>query len=417
VSGRASFRKGLRVSQRLVLAALGMAAAALADGNASTRTAMIPNPTLLAGPAFANEMEGSLVRAIVGLREAGLKQAMDEIDRALERNPNFKLGHMVRGDMLMARAGKPVAFASNAASADSVAPLQDEARVRMHRYLDAPRVVDDLPAPVLQLAPSQAHVLLVDTSRSRLFVYANDGGRPRYVTDFYISLGKNGVEKQRSGDQKTPLGVYRIIAARERLPDFYGPGAFPLDYPNDWDRLQHRDGHGIWLHGTPSDTYSRAPFATDGCVVLTNEDFARLSTFVDVSRTPVVIGQGVEWQEPKRWEAGREAFLAAFGRWKSDWESRDAERYFSHYSQDFRSESRDFASWKAQKRKVNSGKQWIKVGVKDVSVFAYPGARDVMMITFEQDYRSNNLSNRTVKRQYWSREGNAWRIVHEAIVS
>ena len=101
------------------------------------------------------------------------------------------------------------------------------------------------------------------------------------MTDFYISLGKNGVEKQRQGDQKTPLGVYRVISARERLPDFYGPGAFPLDYPNDWDRLQHRNGHGIWLHGTPSDTYSRAPWATDGCVVLTNEDFAKLSRYVD----------------------------------------------------------------------------------------------------------------------------------------
>ena len=414
--GRASYRSGLRIAQRVGLASFCMAAAALADGSASPRTAMIANPSLIAGPAFANEMEGSLVRAIVGLRETGLKQAMVEIDRALERNPNFKLGHLVRGDMLMARAGKPVAFASNAASADSVAPLQDEARVRMHRYLDAPRV-DDLPAPVLQLAPSQAHVLLVDTSRSRLFVYANDGGRPRYVTDFYISLGKNGVEKQRSGDQKTPLGVYRIVAAREKLPDFYGPGAFPIDYPNDWDKLQHRDGHGIWLHGTPSDTYSRAPFATDGCVVLTNEDFARLSTFVDVSRTPVVIGQGVEWHEPKRWESERVAFLAEFGRWKADWESRDVDRYFSHYSPAFRSESRDIGSWKAQKRKVSSGKQWIKVGVKDVSLFAYPGARDLMMITFEQDYRSNNLSKRTVKRQYWTREGGAWRILHEAVVS
>jgi hypothetical protein len=41
----------------------------------------------------------------------------------------------------------------------------------------------------------------------------------------------------------------------------------------------------------------------------------------------------------------------------------------------------------------------------------------MMMVTFEQDYRSNNLSNRTHKRQYWTREGNRWRIVHESVVS
>jgi hypothetical protein len=39
------------------------------------------------------------------------------------------------------------------------------------------------------------------------------------------------------------------------------------------------------------------------------------------------------------------------------------------------------------------------------------------MVTFQQDYRSNNLSNRIVKRQFWTREGREWRIVHEAVVS
>jgi len=402
----------MRVAQRVALAGFCMTATWLADGSMTP----MPGVSLLGGLRFGNEVEGSLVRAIIGLRETGLRQAMEEIDRAVERNPNFRLAHLIRGDMLMARAGKPVAFAAATASADSVAPFQDEARARVNRYLAGPRM-QDLPAPVLQLAPSQAHVLLVDTSRSRLFVYANDGGRPRYVTDFYISLGKNGVEKQRQGDQKTPLGVYRVVAAKERLPDFYGPGAFPLDYPNDWDKLQRRDGHGIWLHGTPSDTYSRAPWATDGCVVLTNEDFSKLSSYVDVSRTPVVIGQAVEWREPRRWESERESILAAFASWKSDWESLDANRYFSHYAAGFRSETRDLAAWKAQKRKVNAVKSWVKVGVSEVSLFAYPGARDLMMITFEQDYRSSNLSNRTVKRQYWTREGGAWRIVHESVVS
>jgi murein L,D-transpeptidase YafK len=406
VTGTSSFRTGLRYAQRVALVSFGMAASALADGN---------NP-FLAGTAFSNEVEGALVRAFAGLREQGLKHAMGEVDRMLARNPNYRLGHLIKGDLLMALAGQPVAFASATASSASVAPLQDEARVRMKRYLDAPQV-SFLPSPLLQLSQKQSHALLIDTSRSRLFVYANDLGRPRYVTDFYISLGKNGIDKSREGDQKTPIGVYTILALKEKLPDFYGPGAYPLSYPNDWDKINGRNGHGIWLHGTPSETYARPPWATDGCLVLTNEDLARLSTYVDVNRTPVVIGQSVEWRDPAQWEAEREGFLAAFGRWKSDWESLDAQRYLSHYSPDFRSESRDFATWSARKRQVNSGKTWIKVGVNDMSVFAYPGSRDLMMITFEQDYRSNNLSNRTLKRQFWSRDGGRWRIVHEAVVT
>jgi murein L,D-transpeptidase YafK len=399
-------RPGVRYSQRIALVSFAMAASALADGTM---------PVAFTGPAF-NDVEGPLVRAIVGLREQGLRHAMGEIEKVIAHSPNFRLAHLIQGDLLMARAGQPVAFAASAASTASVAPLQDEARARVQRYVDAPRV-DYMPAPVLQLAPSQAHAILVDTSRSRLFVYANDLGRPRYVTDFYISLGKNGVEKTREGDQKTPLGVYTIGAPKGKLPDIYGAGAFPLSYPNEWDKLHGRNGHGIWLHGTPAETYSRPPWATDGCVVLTNEDLARVSKYVDVSRTPVVIGQGVEWRAPGQWEADREVFLKAFALWRSDWESRDTARYLSHYSRAFRSSQRDLAAWSASKQRVNSGKSWIKVGVSDVSLFAYPGSKNLMMITFEQDYRSNNMSKRTLKRQFWSLEAGQWRIVHEAVVS
>ncbi|MBC7895720.1 MAG: L,D-transpeptidase family protein [Cytophagaceae bacterium] len=274
-----------------------------------------------------------------------------------------------------------------------------------------------MPAPVLQLAASQTHALVVDTSRSRLFVYANDLGRPRYVTDFYVSLGLNGAQKRDEGDQKTPVGIYRITSKRDGLPDFYGPGAYPIDYPNDWDKLNGRKGHGIWLHGTPSTTYSRAPRATDGCIVLTNDDLARLSPYVDVARTPVVIVDALEWREQQRWDSQRDEFLATFGRWKVDWESRDIERYFSHYAPGFRVERGGMGGWKAQKRKVNAGKTWIKVGVEDMSLFAYPGGTDLMQVTFSQDYRSNNLSNRTQKRQYWIREDGRWRILHESVIN
>jgi murein L,D-transpeptidase YafK len=297
-----------------------------------------------------------------------------------------------------------------------VAPLQDEARARLQHYLDAPPR-DHLPLSVVQLGPGQPHALLVDTARSRLFVFANRDGEPRYVTDFYISLGKNGVEKRREGDQKTPLGVYTIVSSKDKLPDFYGSGAFPISYPNEWDRQNGRNGHGIWLHGTPSETYSRPPRATDGCVVLTNEDLQRLSRYVAVGRTPVVITAGVEWVAPERWEANRRDFLAAFEQWRSDWESLDTNRYLSHYASGFRADGKDIAAWSAHKRKVNAGKSWVKVGVSDMSVFGHPGDTNQIVVTFAQDYRSSNLSNRTMKRQYWSQDQGRWRVVFETVIS
>ncbi|HEX4944921.1 MAG TPA: L,D-transpeptidase family protein [Usitatibacteraceae bacterium] len=390
-----------------LLLATAVPSATVADG-------ALPHGTL---PAFANDIEASLVRTIVGLRESGLRRALGEIDMALAKTPNFRLGHLIRGDLLMARAGIPVAFGPlSTSSSAAMAPLQEEARARLKHYLDAPPP-DHLPLPMMLLGPAQAHAILVDTARSRLFVFANHGGEPRYVTDFYISLGKNGVEKRREGDQKTPLGVYTIVSSREKLPDFYGPGAFPISYPNEWDRQHGRNGHGIWLHGTPSGTYSRPPFATDGCVVLTNEDLRRLARYVDVGRTPVVISAGIDWVPPDRWQASRHDFLAAFEQWRTDWESLDADRYLSHYSPRFRSDGKDFAAWGAHKRKVNAGKSWVKVDVTDLSVFGHPDGEDMVVVTFAQDYRSSNLSNRTVKRQYWSRDQGRWRVVFETVIS
>jgi murein L,D-transpeptidase YafK len=414
VTARPRPRRGARLAQRITLVSIALAASALAQ--APTHVAMnAPAPIALAAPS-SNDIEGGLVRAIVGLPQMGLAHALGEIDKVIAHSPNFKLAHLVQGDLLMARAGKPVAFAASAATSASVAPLQDEARARVHRYVDGPRV-ESLPGPLLQLSPSQTHAILVDTSRSRLFIYANERGRPRYVADFYISLGKNGVDKAREGDQKTPLGVYTIGALMSNLPTIYGAGAYPLSYPNEWDKLNGRAGHGIWMHGTPTEMYSRPPWATDGCVVLTNEDLARVAKFVDVSRTPVVIGRAVEWQAPEQWEAGRGAVLKAFGQWRADWESRDTDSYLSHYSSQFHSSQRDIASWTASKKRVNAGKAWIKIGVSDVSLFAYPGTPNLMMITFEQDYRSNNMSKRTHKRQFWALEGGEWRIVHEIVIS
>ena len=120
------------------------------------------------------------------------------------------------------------------------------------------------PRYLLQLQASQRHAVVVDTRRSRLYLYENVDGQPRFVADYYVSHGRLGIEKMREGDKKTPLGVYQVTGflPPERLTDFYGAGALPINYPNAWDRKQGRKGHGIWLHGTPSDTFSRPPRAS-----------------------------------------------------------------------------------------------------------------------------------------------------------
>ena len=237
----------------------------------------------------------------------------------------------------------------------------------------------------------------------------------RPVVEKLVTLGKRGMEKTREGDQRTPVGVYHVVATlpRNKLTDFYGAGAFPINYPNAWDRLMGRNGHGIWLHGTPSNTYSRPPRASDGCIVLANPDLEQVGRDVQIGLTPVIIADQIQWSSPAAVDADREALVRAIDAWRSAWESRDTARYLSHYSTRFRANGQDYAVWAARKQKINSGKSWIKVGISDLAMFRYPRERDFALVSFDQNYRSNNLSNVIRKVQYWAKENGSWKILYE----
>jgi murein L,D-transpeptidase YafK len=374
---------------------------------------------LLAAPllaAAAATPEDRLSRVFESIEANRLDDALKGVDELIRDYPNFRLAHLVRGDLLLARSRPLLTFGNvvKTVPQEKIDGLRDEALVRLRAQRQRP-AEDRLPRLVLQLHSAQKHVLLVDSRRSRLYVFANDGGRPRLVADFYVTLGKNGMEKTREGDQKTPVGVYHVTSTlpRSKLTDFYGAGAFPINYPNEWDKRQGRNGFGIWLHGVPSDVYSRAPRASDGCIVLANPDFESVGRYVQVGLTPVIIADEVEWTDAAAVEAERASLAAAIERWRADWESRDTARYLTHYSPRFAAPGQNLASWSAHKRTVNGAKRWIKVGLSKVAMIRYPRERDFVVVTFDQDYRSDGLSNVMHKRQYWIQENGNWKILYE----
>ncbi len=358
-------------------------------------------------------MEAQLVQSLLSINSNRLDVAMNEVDTLLKLNPNFKLAQLIRGDLLLARA-QPISDFGNmpGASRGQMEELRDEARARLQRVQKQPPTLP--PKYLWQLDASQRHAVVVDTSQSTLYLYENVNGEARYVTDFYISIGKLGIEKAVEGDKKTPLGVYFITESldKNKLPDFYGSGAFPINYPNEWDRRQNRNGYGIWLHGTPSDTYSRPPRASDGCVVLSNEDLEKFGKFVQVGVTPVIITNQMDWGNEQD-QADRAALLQTVEKWRTDWASINTAAYLEHYARDFSSSGSDIKAWSQKKKQVNAGKSWIKVGLSGLSVFAYPNQAGLVVVNFEQDYSSNNLSNRMKKRQYWMKRDNRWQIVYE----
>ena len=408
---------------RLALASLLFASSAgIAAKKKSSKARLAVPATALAGAAAfqtASASKAGPEQALSGVLEAiegnKLDLAIQRVEALIAAHPNFRLAHLIRGDLLTARS-RPLETFGNVPKTvprEKVEDLRAEALLRVRAFRDRPKG-ERVPSYILQMHPEQKHALVVDSRRSRLYVFENVGGRPQFVADYYVTLGKNGVEKTREGDQKTPIGVYHVTAnlPRQKLTDFYGSGAFPINYPNAWDKRLGRNGHGIWLHGTPSDTYSRPPRASDGCIVLANADLDAVGRSVQIGLTPVIIADEIDWTDAKSLEADRNGLADSFEAWRAAWEKRDTERYLSHYAPRFSSGDQNLAEWSEHKRKVNAGKEWIKVGVSKVAMLQDPREKFVV-VSFDQDYRSSNLSNVMRKRQYWVKNDGRWRILYE----
>jgi len=362
----------------------------------------------------SHDNEAKLAKSLEALKNNQLDVALNEVNSLLRENPKFKLAQLVKGDLLMARAGEINRFGTAAnAPREKIEELRNEALVRLQRAQAQPPVNLE-PRYLWKMDKHQKYALVVDGSRSTLYVYKNVNGEPHYVTDFYITIGKLGTEKYVEGDQRTPIGVYFVTAElpKSKLADMYGAGAFPLSYPNEWDRKNGRTGSGIWLHGTPSNTYSRPPRASNGCVVLANEDLEKLAPYLQVGVTPVIITNQMDWND-KQDDHDRADLLQEIERWRKDWASIDTNAYLKHYDGNFTSQDKDLRAWARHKYMINTSKTWIKLNLHDVSIFPYPDQPDMAVVNFEQDYSSNNLSNRMKKRQYWIKRNNRWKIIYE----
>lgn len=374
-----------------------------------------------------HDVEATLIKGLVYFGEGRLDDALHTLDALLQREPNFRLAQLIRGDMLLARTqpvtglgGSPLLAGLGPAQLDELKSLRDEARARLQAYLAHfnGRLV---PRQLLALGDTVERALLVDKRAHRLYIFRNAGAGapPRLERDFYVSTGKLVGNKNLRGDLRTPEGVYFVTGyiPDARLPDKYGIGAFPVNYPNAYDRHLGKTGGGIWLHGTVHDTYSRPPRDSEGCVVMTNPDLSRIKPEIQPGVTPVIITDHIDWIDREQWQRERASLFAALDAWRRDWQSNNVEAYLSHYAPDFWSGKYDFRSWAAYKRQVALGKSFQQVSFSDISLFVYPqdasDGRQMVVANFRQRYNSNNFNGEMSKRLYLARENGVWRILYE----
>jgi murein L,D-transpeptidase YafK len=373
--------------------------------------------------------EKRLVEILAQIERREINEAFRAVTALTQEVPNFRAAQLLYADLLRLRTGgapmgeqlaqsQATPSKRNMGVADqSIAPpefyqgLKAELQQRRQAALDVPPP-GMVPSNLTQLSPNVRHVIAVDASKSRMYVFANQPQGLQLLTNFYVTVGRNGVHKRAEGDQRTPLGVYFVgrQIPGERLPDLYGQGALTVNYPNDWDREQGRTGSGIWLHGVPSDQFARVPQASDGCVVLSNPDIAFLMATVD-RRTPVLITEKLHWVSPQ-WTAKRsqtDSFTQAMEHWKLAWRQSDLPSLRQLYNDDLLQPQ---VLEKRRTQLANIG-ALNKLALDEMSVYNWQEAAGEIRIV---NLHVTKDSTATV-RQYWRKQAGRWQIFSEDVLS
>jgi L,D-transpeptidase YnhG len=362
-------------------------------------------------------------RLIEVYRLAGMarsREALAKAEALVRDHPNFQLAQLVYGDLLTAQA-RPVRVIGDVPEAaarhgmQALAELREESQLRLRALRERPPA-GTIPAQFLQLSPRNRHAIAVDTSRARLYLFENTAGGVKLVGDYYISVGKSGTEKTVEGDLRTPLGIYYVTSNLDpkSLKDFYGAGALPINYPNPYDARRGKTGSGIWLHGTPPAQFSRAPKATDGCVVLANPDLLRIVKTVEVRTTPVVIANSLQWVAPQALHADNRRFADVLQAWRSAKASGDVSRILNFYTPDFSGNGKSLAEWTPVLKAELETARGRDIQLKDVSFMRWQDTSETMVVTFGEVVAGTRTG--AVKRQYWLRQGANWKIFFEGVI-
>jgi len=370
--------------------------------------------------AEAGLAEARLIEVYQLAAQAQGREALTKAESLVQDYPHFQLAQLVYGDLLAART-RPIRILGDVpesmlkAAAPVLVELRDESQMRLKALRERPPP-GAVPSQFLALSPRNKHAIAVDASRSRLYLFENRPTGLALVADYYISIGKSGLEKNAEGDLRTPLGVYFITSNLDpkSLKDFYGSGALPINYPNVLDSKRGKTGRGIWLHGTPPSQFSRPPQATDGCVVLANPDLDQVIRTVEILTTPVVISQRLNWVTPNSARSASKPFEEALTAWQNAKSSGNMDRLLSFYSPDFNSNGKTLTEWTPALRSELDKVRGHAIQLKDLSFLRWTDAADTMVVTFGEV--ADGTRSGPTKRQYWGRQGSQWKIFFEGVI-
>jgi len=336
--------------------------------------------------------------------------------------PTFQLGQLLYADLLNISSNAPVALPEvEDQDKPSLTRRLNELILESKRRINRPNansLQGRVPSALLNLSPQQAYVAAVDASQSRLYWFENQssGHGPvqlKLVRESYISVGLNGIGKRLEGDGKTPTGIYFVQKKLpgESLPDLFGIGALTLNYPNALDSMNKKTGSGIWLHGTPSAQYARAPESTDGCIVLSNPEMTQLLNLPGMRMTPVIISEKIDWVTPVESAEAFNAFKPSLDAWLAARNGTDADALKLHYSERFERDDMGLNQWWPRLAQTTLGHR-VSKPLELISALEMKDPTQTMVVTLKDPNHKASVPAQYL-RTYWQKEADQWKLVFQ----
>ena len=362
--------------------------------------------------------ESTLLRVIETMQNGHLDPARILVESLLTDYPHSRTAKLLYADILATQGGRLPLGERTIHTRERAAldDLQNQLQVRWRYQSSQSKPNDNLLPSRLLLPGRDTHYLIyVDLPESRLYVYRHHKGRLIHLHNYYVTIGKNGIGKQIEGDRKTPVGVYRITSfiPDAELPPRYGPGALPIDYPNSIDRMTQRTGYGIWLHGTEPGYVNRGPYASDGCVTLSNHEFEHLREITgNATDIPVILDHAPVWLTRKDLPKRRANAIAAVQQWHSSWLRIDKAGLAKVYRAMNAAHLEEALRNPSQERPLSPlTADWNYPTIPDIELMGYPHSIETFLarLTFK-----NADGSRLIINQYWQHDANKnWQVMAE----
>ena len=280
---------------------------------------------------------------------------------------------------------------------------------------------DYLPAPLLLLNDYFSHhVIVAEKSTHMLYLYKNEGGLPVLKQKYQMATGKKAGDKIFQGDHRTPEGIYHfseflthqdLLKRHGKSGEIYGVGAFVMNYPNPIDRYTGKTGGGIWLHSTNDETRIDKGLDSRGCIVAHNQNLIKISQYIELNKTPIVVVHNLDHLNKKAWQGNRDKIMSTVESWVEAWRSEDFKTYISHYSKSkFKDPSRgSYKTFRNYKRAVFANPGAPEIGLSNLTILK---TQDYAVVTFKQDYTSNTIQDAGKKILYLQQDAYYnWKIV------